>query len=409
MIVIVGGGASGFFAAVALKERMPQASVSVYEAQTHVLAKLALTGGGRCNLTNSFASMHNPAEVYPRGANLMKKCLHQFGWREAWQWFERHGVKLHLQEDGRVFPMSDNAAEVVGMFVHRAEALGVFVHTSCRLEHIAQTADGYSLQFAAGKPEVQADVVVLATGGFSSRQGEKGLFGLPLEMEKPVPSLFSFMVRDEGLRGLSGVSVPKAVVRLPCTRFSAEGALLVTHIGLSGPAVLKLSSYAARHLAGLSWHERLSVNWMGLGEGEILSELQQKLSENSARQLSSVRLEGLVGRLWLHLLKRSGIDAEMRCSGLVRKQLNRLVNTLVNDSYLIEGRAANKEEFVTCGGVALTAVRAQSLESVACPRLYIIGEALDIDAVTGGFNLQAAWTTAFVCATHVADVFCRLN
>ncbi len=406
-VAIIGGGAAGFFAAIALKERRPDVAVTIYEAQARVLSKLALTGGGRCNLTNTFAGVKNLQDVYPRGARLMKKCFYELDQSAVWKWFERHHVKLYAQDDGRVFPVSNRAAEITEMFVDEARRLGVTVVTSHRLQRILPSGSGYSLHFATMKTKIQADVVIMAVGGISE-QMECGTFlGLQLKTEPSIPSLFAFTIREPQLCALSGMACPQAIVRLPGTKFSARGDLLVTHFGLSGPAVLKLSSYAARYLSDNKYRSLLSVNWTGRDEERVRMLLRQAVQDNCLKQTGSVKWPGLSGRLWQHLLMRADIEPAVVCADIGKKQQNKLVNTLTNDEYMIGGKAANKDEFVTCGGVSLSAVSSNSMESTDYPGLYIIGEALDVDAVTGGFNLQAAWTTAYAAARHIAISFCR--
>lgn len=404
---IIGGGAAGFFAAIALKERRPDMAVTIYEAQARVLSKLALTGGGRCNLSNTFAEVANLQDVYPRGARLMKKCFYEFDHNAVWLWFEQHNVKLYAQDDGRVFPVSNRATEITDMLVNEACRLGVEVLTLHRLERISLSGDGYCLHFTGVNTIKQAGVVIVATGGFQMLSESGTFLGLSLKTVPPVPSLFAFDIRDNRLRALSGLGCQQTVVRLPGTKFCAQGDLLVTHFGLSGPAVLKLSSYAARYLSDNRYRALLSVNWTGQNEERVRLLLRQALQGNHLKQMGSVKWPGSSSRLWQHLLKRAETESTMLCADIGKKQQNKLVNILTNDEYLMSGKATNKDEFVTCGGVSLSAIRPSSMESTDYPNLYFIGEALDVDAVTGGFNLQAAWSTAFVAAQHVATSFSR--
>ena len=406
-VAIIGGGAAGFFAAISLKERRPDAAVTIYESKARVLSKLALTGGGRCNLTNTFAGVSNLQDVYPRGARQMKKCFYEFDQSAVWKWFEQHHVKLYAQDDGRVFPVSNRATEITEMFMNEACRLGVAVFTSCRLLLISPSESGYCLHFAGKNTMVQADAVIVATGGTPTLINSGTLFGLQMKIEPSIPSLFAFAIRENSLRALSGLVCPQAIIRLSGTKFSTQGDLLVTHFGLSGPAVLKLSSYAARYLADNEYRVLLSVNWIGLNEERVRIQLKQMLQDNCHKQIGSAKWPGLSGRLWLHLLMRVDIESTAVCADIGNKQQNKLVNALTNDEYMIEGKAANKDEFVTCGGVSLSAIRPNSMESIDYPSLYFIGEVLDVDAVTGGFNLQAAWTTAYTAARHIAISFCR--
>ena len=405
-IVIVGGGAAGLFAAVCLKERLPLARVCVVEAGGRALSKLRLTGGGRCNLTHTFEAVEALGEVYPRGERLLRKLFYRFGPQDTWRWFEERGLRLYAQSDGRVFPRSDRADEVADLLLRLASERGVELCEGTRVERIERSGEGWRACLAGGR-RVEADAVLVATGGSPRREAlERLLEGLPVELVAPVPSLFAFNVADGGLRALSGTTLADARLRLAGTKWQARGALLLTHFGLSGPAVLRLSSYAARHLTEAAYRAPLLVNWLPDEAPESLApRLRALLDREGAKQLSSVRPEGLNTRLWLHLLERSGLDARGKCAEVSRKQLNGLVTTLTQDEYLITGRAPHKDEFVTCGGVSLKSLQAQTLEVRSCSGLYVAGEALDVDAVTGGFNLQAAWTTAYVCAESIIERF----
>ena len=392
-VAIIGAGAAGCFCAARLGELAPEAAVDVYEAGNRALAKVAITGGGRCNLTNTFAEIRSLAEAYPRGEKLMKRLLKAFSQEDAMAWFEAAGVPLTDRDAPCIFPASQDAMDIV-----RALQRGMNkarLHTGKRLESLQP---GWTLRFSDGT-EAQADAVVVTTGG--APKGLPFLDGLGLEMSPPVPSLFTFTIKDSGLRALMGLVVP-AAVSLPGTGFRAEGPLLITDWGLSGPAALKLSSYAARHLAEKDYHAPLAVNWLAEPENAVREQLQPLAQQHPQKQLSSTPLAPLPGRLWDFLLGRAGLREDLRWAELGSKGFNRLVAVLTADAYAIEGKSRFRDEFVTCGGVALSNVDLNTLECKQHPGLYFAGEVLDVDAITGGFNLQAAWSTGDAVARALA-------
>lgn len=387
---VVGGGAAGFFLAVNLKEMVPQMQVDIFERSNKVLSKVELSGGGRCNCTNSFASVGDLSAVYPRGHRLMKRLLKGFGPGEAFKWFEAHGVPLVTQDDGCVFPRSQDARSVSGCFRRLAERYGVRVFTGRRIEGLDDVR-GY-------------DYVVVTTGGSQRAASFRWLEALGHEVEPPVPSLFTLSVADQSLRSLAGTVVEGAVAFIPGMKWRSAGPLLVTHWGMSGPAVLRLSSYAARFLSEKGYRTTVAVNWTGIAEDAAHSGLQLFARRNERKQLATIGPFGLPLRLWQHLLERSvGTNSERRWADVTHKDINRIVNTLVNDCYEVSGRAPFRDEFVTCGGISLKSINPSTLESRSVPGLFFAGEVLDIDGVTGGFNFQAAWTTAYQVACSIAN------
>ena len=387
---VVGGGAAGFFLAVNLKELVPQMEVTILERGQRVLAKVEVSGGGRCNCTNSFDGIGDLSQVYPRGHRLLKRLFRQFDYHDAYTWFERHGVRLTTQDDGCVFPASQDSHTIINCFLGEAHRHDIKICTGVKVETFADLSD--------------YDYLAICTGGSPRTEGLRWLADAGHEIVPPVPSLFTLSIADEALTALMGTVVEQAQAMIPGTKLRADGPLLITHWGVSGPAILRLSSYAARHLAEAGYKMPLSINWTGLREPEVLSALQAVMAQNPQKQLQSVRPCGLPSRLWDYLLQKTlGERATNRWQNLNQKELNRLSNVLTNDSYLTAGRAAFRDEFVTCGGIALTSVNPATLESRHVPNLYFAGEVLDIDGVTGGFNFQAAWTTAYAVALAIAD------
>ena len=405
-VAIVGAGAAGCFCAIELKRRMPHLQVDVYEGGSKALAKVAITGGGRCNLTNTFNAIDNLAEVYPRGERLMRRMLSKFSQEDAWRWFEDAGVALVAQDDECVFPQSQDAMEIVNTLLRLMHHYGVRLHLRHKVSNVTHNDHGtYTLTFVQEESDVAtSDFVVVTTGGAPKTSRSQMLSPLALEMVPPVPSLFTFNLADAGIKQLMGTVVKDVTVMLASTRFRASGTLLITHWGVSGPAILRLSSYAARHLAENDYKARLVVNWCGDVSEDDVRQMLRKLSEqNGAKLITSVWPERFTSRHWQQLIERSAIPPTQRWNALNKKMLNRLINTLVADEYDITGRCPFKEEFVTCGGVSLSNISMKTLECKAHPGLYFAGEVLDVDAITGGFNLQAAWSMAY----SVAESICK--
>ena len=391
---IVGGGAAGFFLAINLKELCPEMEVTIFEKSKKVLAKVEVSGGGRCNCTNAFTSVRDLSQVYPRGHRLMKRLFKRFDYRDAYAWFERHGVRLVTQEDECVFPASQDSHTIINLFLFEARRLGIEIRTAHKIESLEALSD--------------YDFIAITTGGMS--MSNSSLITLHSSLITPVPSLFTFSIEDEGLRALMGTVVEDATASIPGTKFRSNGPLLITHWGMSGPAILKLSSYAARELHEHQYQMPLAINWTSRKDPEILEELHRIMNVHPQKQLSSIRPFDLPSRLWGYLLEKAlGERAQNRWQNLNKKEVNRLVNILCNDPYQIAGRAAFKDEFVTCGGVSLTAVDPNTLESKDIPHLYFAGEVLDIDGITGGFNFQAAWTTAYTVAQAIHSVILPNN
>ena len=381
-IAIIGGGAAGCFCAVNIKRRLPGAEVTVYEAGARPMAKLAVTGGGRCNISNTFSGVTDLRNVYPRGFRLMRHALGEFSPEQTAAWWEDAGINLVEEAGGRLFPVSQNAMDVVRTLERDMRRSGVGLQCKRRIQSLE---------------EVDADAVVVTTGG-----GLPGLLkGFGIAVEPAVPSLFTLKLADKSLRALSGTSIPGVTASLAGTSIRAEGDILLTDWGVSGPAILKLSSYAARLLSEKDYRGALLVNWLGTNEQECRGMLENLLASSSGRLVANVHPEVISAALWGHLLSKAGIREDARCAELGGKGINRIVAVLTADSYEITGRAAFKEEFVTCGGVAASAVDPHTLECRTRKGLFFAGEVLDIDGITGGFNLQAAWSTAMTVARYI--------
>ena len=385
---IIGGGAAGFFLAINLKEMMPAMDVVIMESAQKVLRKVAVSGGGRCNVTNTFEGIRDLKAVYPRGHRLMGRLFRTFSPQDAWQWFERRGIKLTAQADHCVFPASQDAHTIINLFISETRRLGITVKTGCRLTTLDELGD--------------FDNICVTTGG---QPRADGLRWLEQEIVEPVPSLFTLSIADEALNALTGTVVPSATVFIPGTKLRADGPLLITHWGMSGPAILRLSSYAARPLAECNYQSPLMVNWMSATEAEATAAITALTKQYTQKLITSIAPLQLPQRLWAYLCEKAiGQRAHAPWGSLNAKEQRRLVNVLIADEYRTNGRAPHRDEFVTCGGVALSAVNPTTLESRTRPGLYFAGEVLDIDGVTGGFNFQAAWTTAFTVACAISRI-----
>ena len=387
---IIGGGAAGFFLAVNLKEMMPAMQVVVFERTHHLLAKVEVSGGGRCNCTNSFEGITDLSRVYPRGHRLLKRLFHVFNHHDTWQWFTSRGVPLVTQTDHCVFPQAQDSHAIIDCLLGEARRMGVEIRTGCPINSLGQLSD--------------FDFIAVTTGGATKATSLDWLAGVGHDIEQPVPSLFSLSVGDKTLKSLMGIVVEDAQVMIPKTNIRTQGPLLVTHWGLSGPAILRLSSYAARLLHDVEYKTPISVNWAGLPIDDIGSALTEIATLHPQKRITALAPCRLTQRLWTYLVEKAlATKAAARWCDMGKKDFNRLANAVANDLITTTGRAPFHDEFVTCGGVSLKSVNPSSLESKVRPRLYFAGEVLDIDGVTGGFNFQAAWTTAYVVAQSVAQ------
>ncbi len=387
---VIGGGAAGFFLAINLKEKLPSMQVSIIEASSQVLSKVRISGGGRCNCTNTFEGINDLSAVYPRGHRLMKRLFNVFDNHDAMQWFERHGVPLVNQPDHCVFPASQNSQSIIDCFLRLAKIHGITIRTRQRILSMDELG--------------RFDFVVIATGGSPKGNGLQWLAQDGHIIVSPVPSLFSLSVGDKFFHEMMGTVCENVIVRIPGMNYKASGALLITHWGVSGPAILKLSSYAARALHDMHYNTMLSINWCGAEESVVRSFLEKIVSTNRMKKIASTPYPGLTARLWAYLLSKSiETKADKRWDDLSKKEMNRLVNILINDTIAVKGRAPFRDEFVTCGGVSLKSINPSTLESRVQPGLYFTGEVLDIDGITGGFNFQAAWTTAYTVACSIEE------
>ena len=390
-VAIIGAGAAGGFCAAELRRCAPEVAVTVFEAGPRPMAKLAITGGGRCNLTNDFEDIRSLSDAYPRGERVMKRALKAFSNDDTIRWFTERGVPCTLQEDHCWFPCSQDAMDIVRCLLRAMDGADIRLCAPA----LSVTPDVIGGLKVNGEP---FDYVVVTTGGMS--KGASMFEGLDLEIVPPVPSLFTLNIPDKSLTALMGLVVD-ASISIPGTSFKADGPLLITDWGVSGPASLKLSSYAARYLAECQYKATVAINWLDRNENEVREMLRKSASESPQKQISNTPL--LQQRLWEHIISKAGLRPDIRWAELGSKGLNRLTAVLTQDTYPVSGKGKFKEEFVTAGGIGLSNIDLSSLESKKYPGLFFAGEVLDIDAITGGFNLQAAWSTGYVCAHSILN------
>ena len=394
-VAIIGGGAAGFFAAISCKTHHPDSRVVLYEKSDKLLSKVRISGGGRCNVTHACFSNSQLVKFYPRGEKHLKKAFAHFSTTDTIKWFESKGVRLHTEEDGRMFPVTNDSQTIVNCLMRETERLGISIELQQPILALEKGNTNFKLTFR--DKIIFADKVIIASGGSPKLEGFEWLHKMGHTIEPPVPSLFTFNMPNEPVKELMGVSAENVSVRIPGTKLKTEGPLLITHWGMSGPAILKLSAWGARILKELNYKFTIQVNWLGeMNEEQARAILAEEAHLHPKKKISNSNVFKLPNRLYLFLLSKIGVHPENTMEGMGKKNQNRFLNTLVNDEYKVEGKTTFKEEFVTCGGISLNNVTMDTMESKVCPGLYFAGEVLDIDGVTGGFNFQAAWTSGFI-------------
>ena len=402
-IIIAGGGAAGFFAAIAAAEADPTALVTLYEATAHPLAKVKVSGGGRCNVTHACFEARELAKRYPRGGRELTGAFSRWQPRDTVAWFEARGVTLKTEEDGRMFPVTDDSQTIVDCLEGAAAKAGVRIvlHTGLRAA-TKRAGEGFDVTLTTGET-VSCDRLLLATGGNKSNAGFAIAAALGHTIVPPVPSLFTFHVNDARLKELSGVSVDDAATAVRGTALREHGPLLITHWGLSGPAVLKISAWGARELHDAGYKFTLIVNWAPQFNPETLrAALETARAANLKKQIGTWCPVGLPSRLWEKLIVAAGIKPDALWTTVPNAALRTLAAQVCAGEFAVDGKSMFKEEFVTCGGVKLSEVDFRTMESRVTPGLHFAGEMLDVDGITGGFNFQAAWTTGWLAGRALA-------
>ena len=409
LVAVLGGGAAGFFGAIASAEANPNLQVILLEKTGKLLAKVRVSGGGRCNVTHACESAAQLVAHYPRGSKQLKTAFQEFGVAETIAWFAKRGVALKTEADGRMFPITDSSETIAHTLENAARQAGVRIFLNTSVEAIQPLPEGGFQLKLGGSGAAQAgntlrpSRLLVATGGNPKSANYDWLRALGHRIAEPVPSLFTFNVPNSPLSELMGVSVPQARVVLAGEKLQYEGPLLITHWGVSGPAVLKLSAWGARRLSELDYVGTALINWIPTFTEETLRPwLQQFRQDNGKKTVAANPQFGLPQRLWRNLIEQAGITPETRWSDLPAKAQNRLLELLLRMPLAVRGKTTYKEEFVTCGGIDLAEIDLKTMQSRRVPDLYFAGEVLDIDGITGGFNFQAAWTTGFLAGQAMA-------
>lgn len=399
-IIIIGGGAAGFFCAVNCARLYPLAKVIIIEKSSKLLAKVRVSGGGRCNVTHHCFDKSELVKNYPRGEKELYSPFSRFSVTQTIEWFGERGIKLKTEEDGRMFPVSDTSETIINCLLDEAHRYNVQIVTNCTVEkiipdHLSKT---FALTFANGETTT-CDKLVIATGGGPKESSYDWLLQLGHSIVKPVPSLFTFNIPNKKLTELMGLSVPQAKVKIAGSKLESYGPLLITHWGLSGPAVIKLSAWGAKLLNELNYDFNIRVSWVPkLNEEKLRIELDAIRKEHTAKMVFNTKPFDLPKRLWEYLLHKAEVASDLRWADMPNKKLNVLISLLTGDEYKVSGKTTFKEEFVTCGGINLKEIDFKTMQSTKVPNLYFAGEILNIDGVTGGFNFQSAWTTGWLAA-----------
>ena len=403
-IVIVGGGAAGFFAAITCAELRRGAEIIILEKTSHFLSKVKISGGGRCNVTHACFDARELTTRYPRGERALIAPFKQFQASDTVAWFAERGVKLKTEDDGRMFPTTDSSQTIIDCLLNAARDAGVKLKTNCGVESALKKPDGFELELSNGET-MASDKLLLATGGCRTTALGQLAVSLGHSLESPVPSLFTFHIEKAWLRELTGVSVENVVASVPEIKLREQGPLLVTHWGLSGPAILRVSAWGARELHDANYHFPLQINWLPhLNEEKLAAEFSSRRNSQPAKAIVNYPVAPLPSRLWEQLVMASSIPRDARWSSLSHSAQHKLIQQLLRTEFPVTGKSLNKDEFVTCGGVRLNEVNFKTMESKICPGLFFAGEVLDIDGITGGFNFQAAWTTGWLAGRAMAEL-----
>ncbi len=407
-IVIVGGGAAGFFGAITAAQASAAAGtparVTILEKGAQVLAKVRISGGGRCNVTHACFDARALAARYPRGERALIAPFQRFQPRDTIEWFAQRGVPLKTEEDGRMFPVTDSSQTIIDCLMSEAERAGVRLRTRCGVERVERRDHGGFVLNLSDGGTLECDTLMLATGGARTATRELAAM-LGHTVEEPVPSLFTFHVEAPWLRELPGISVDEVAASVPGTKLRERGPLLITHWGVSGPVILRLSAWGARILHGLGYQFPIQIQWFpNLNREQIAAALHEQRQKQPGAAVVNTPLRPLPARLWEQLVREAGIAPETRWAVLPRAEQHRLADLLYRTELSVTGKSTHKAEFVTCGGVKLGEVNFKTMESRLVPNLYFAGEVLDIDGITGGFNFQAAWTTAWIAGNAMAGI-----
>lgn len=402
VLVVIGGGAAGFFCAINAARLHRDLKVIIVEKSSKVLSKVKVSGGGRCNVTHACFDIDALAKKYPRGQHFVKKAFHWFSTKDTINWFEERGVKLKAEADGRMFPVTDDSQTIIDCLISEANRYNVEILYNTGINQIEKTDKGFSV--AASNRVYEADYVCIASGGYPKALQFQWLEQLGHTIEKPVPSLFTFNIPGSNITALMGVSVTAATIKVQSTKLTETGPLLITHWGLSGPAVLKLSAWGARELEAKNYSFTIQVNWLPeYNEQTLRNQWLSLRQQHASLKIGNKNPFGLPARLWQYFLDMTELNAELRWADVPAALQNKLIKILTAQELNVSGKTTFKEEFVTCGGIKLAEIDANSMQSKKVPGIYFAGEVMDIDGITGGFNFQNAWTTGWIAAKHIAS------
>ena len=399
-VIIIGGGAAGVFAAINMAKNNPQLNIAILEKTTQLLSKVKVSGGGRCNVTHACFEPKELVKFYPRGNKELLSALYQFQPTDTINWFNERGVELKTEADGRMFPTTDNSQTIIDCFTKELIKFNIEVLYSTKVETIKKTDDGFELQ--TNQNAFKTKKLLITTGGFNKLEQYHFITQLGIEVEPPTPSLFTFNLPNNPITELQGIATA-AKVKILSTKFEEQGALLITHWGMSGPVILKLSAWASRVLNEKNYEFDFMVNWLLDKKDDDLNEIyQQNKQQYGSKKVMNQFEFGLPKKLAVYLINKAGIGDDDKWADVSKKQLNKLTEALIRDTYHSSGKTTFKSEFVSCGGVKLNEVDFKTMESKKTPNLFFAGEVLDVDALTGGFNFQAAWTTGWIAAQIIA-------
>lgn len=410
-LVVIGGGAAGFFCAVNAARMNPLLKVTILERQAKLLSKVKISGGGRCNVTHACFTIDDMSRNYPRGGNFVKKAFHQFFTTDTLSWYEERGVKLKAENDGRMFPVTNTSQTIINCLLNEAARYNVIVNTNTEVSDVQREGEGFVVELL-NHQKLPADYIVVATGGLSGKAGINWLKKFNHTIHAPVPSLFTFNLSKEntgqhskGITQLMGVAVENVSVKIAGTKLVQTGSLLITHWGFSGPAVLKLSAWGARELSERNWNFDVLVNWLGNYNEQELKEIfiEQRIGNPSLKVCGRNKFQ-LPNRLWEFLAIDAGIKEDMRWADVPSAALNKFIRNLCAYTVAVKGKTTFKEEFVTAGGIATSEISHNTMMSKVVPNLFFAGEIMDVDGITGGFNFQHAWTSGFIAAKAIAGL-----
>jgi len=403
-LIVVGGGAAGFFCAVNAARMNPALQVTILEKTSKLLSKVKVSGGGRCNVTHACFEIPELIKKYPRGQNFLKKAFHWFNTNDTIEWFKDRGVSLKTEADGRMFPNTDNSQTIIDCLLREANKFHIDIQMNASVENIEKGGQGWIIKLN-GDRQLQADCLCIASGGYPKSSQFDWLLQSGHTIENPVPSLFTFNMPANPVTQLMGVSVDKASVKIAGTKLTETAPLLITHWGMSGPAILKLSAWGARQLAERNYRFTTIINWLpGYNENSLRDKWHVLRQQHASQKMAFKNPFGLPNRLWLYLLEQSAIKEEIRWADVSAASQNKLIKNLVSQEFNVSGKTTFKEEFVTCGGIKLSEIDANTMQSKIHEGLFFAGEIMDVDGITGGFNFQHAWTSGWIAAKTISNI-----